>query len=98
MADRTAYVLSAGGIANELDAQTGARVRPPLQHTGWVFAAEFSRDGKRLLTTDYVGGIRCWNYAEDRPAALWSRAPRPRRLTTANLRTRLFGGRSPIAS
>jgi WD40 repeat protein len=40
--------------------------------TSWVGALAFHPDGKRLVTTDYVGGLRCWNYADAAPKPVWS--------------------------
>jgi WD40 repeat protein len=41
-------------------AENGEQQLPPLLHSGWVFSAEFSRDGQRLLTA-----------CQDRQARLW---------------------------
>ncbi len=41
-------------------------------HASWVEAMAFHPDGKRLLTSDYVGQLRCWVYADDTPKLEWS--------------------------
>ncbi len=47
-------------VVRQWDVETGEPAGPALQHSGWVFCAQFSADGKRLLTG-----------AQDRQARLW---------------------------
>src|SRR4051794_22459105 len=41
-------------------------------HNGWVQALAFHPDGKRLLTGDSWGELRCWPFAEKEPKPLWA--------------------------
>ncbi len=47
-------------VVRQWDVESGEPAGPVLQHSGWVFCARFSADGKRLLTG-----------ASDRQARLW---------------------------
>jgi WD40 repeat protein len=68
--------LAAGGsdtTVRRLDATTDALAAlPPLiGHNGWVQALAFHPDGKRLLTADSWGELRCWPFADREPKPLW---------------------------
>jgi WD40 repeat protein len=54
---------SRDGTARIWDAQTGNPTTAPLQHGYWVISAEFSRDGKRLVTTSFDKTAQVWDVA-----------------------------------
>ena len=41
-------------------------------HNSWTEALAFHPDGVHLISTDYIGGIRCWKYADDNREPVWS--------------------------
>jgi predicted Zn-dependent protease len=52
------------------DAATGQPITPPLKHTDFVYSAEFSPDGRRILTASGDTTARVWDLPTDaRPAA-----------------------------
>ena len=50
------------------DAQTGQPLTEPLKHAGRVYSAQFSPDGKRVVTASEDNTARVWD-AQTRPAA-----------------------------
>jgi WD40 repeat protein len=54
---------SADGTARVWDAQTGQPLTLPLEHRGGVASAEFSPDGRRVLTAS--GEARLWDVSPD---------------------------------
>ncbi|MCI0537116.1 MAG: hypothetical protein L0Z50_18015 [Verrucomicrobiales bacterium] len=58
--------LSPAGVeyqAQVWDAETGAKLTPPLTHRGPIFEAAFSPDGGRVMTVSYDGTVKVWNAA-----------------------------------
>jgi WD40 repeat protein len=45
---------------------------PLTGHGGWVQAIAFHPDGRRLVSADSWGQLRCWLYAEEKPEPLWA--------------------------
>ena len=41
-------------------------------HRTWVQALAFHPDRRRLYSTDYWGGIACWNHTEENPRPQWT--------------------------
>jgi WD40 repeat protein len=64
----------AGGVDNLVhrwELESGQHTAIP-SHGSWVAALAFHPDGQRLITSDYIGCLRCWNYADEKPVSVWS--------------------------
>lgn len=48
-------------VVRQWDVETGEPAWPVLQHSDWVFCAQFSADGKRLLTASRDRQVRLWD-------------------------------------
>jgi len=47
-------------VVRVYSAQTGELLHEIRKHTDWIYAAEFSPDGKLLATADRSGGLFVW--------------------------------------
>ena len=51
------------------DIRNSAEIEPPLRHESWVFHAEFSPDGARILTASHDRSARVWAVGTHLPVA-----------------------------
>jgi len=68
-ADGRRIATAAGKQARVWDARSGQPVTPPLRHANDVYSAEFSPDGRWVLTGGRGSGFRIWNSTNGQPFA-----------------------------
>src|SRR5262249_5147120 len=62
------HFTGAAGVAQVVDLATGWPLTPPLWREGTIWDADFSPDGRRMLTTCSRGGTQLYGLAlDDRP-------------------------------
>src|SRR5262249_10910876 len=64
--DGSRLVTLAGSNARIWDARTGTPIGEPLQHSGRIFVASYSRNGSRIVTASLDQTAKVWNAANGR--------------------------------